>query len=360
MVINGQEETLKLSFIRKLNLSWFYITSSCFALVGCQGSTDISDSLGAYVKDLNRYEQLSMTTPAKRFPTYALPSYKLKQQSLTQFDIGLIDFLSLQHCDLGVLVGEKNSVLGKVMPNSQQLLYEIKVIKALNECDAGSVSLQDKLTQVADIKQQELNKVYANAVFNSKETDVFYSFSNGYLPLSENRSGFQSLRISLDKLAKLGEMIGENQTAVSILESNILDDFESHFKVIHDSEYAGRLLLSLLILTDHLTLIADKLSVLETNPAFCRGPMVFLKQQFKTHYIEGIQPYMARVNRTAYDVLASLSKIERNASSSSTDLALFLQQFSMEKESEIWELYQVSAQQHAAQWNRLLRGCHLF
>lgn len=360
MVIGGKEVVLRFSSIRNLKLSWLYIAFSYFALVGCQGATDISDSLNAYVKDLNRYEQLTIVAPVKRFPTYTLPSYKLKQQSLTQFDIGLIDFLSLQHCDLGVLVGEKNSVLGKVMPNSQQLLYEVKVIKALNECDAGSVSLQDKLTQVARVKRQELNKVYANAVFNSKETDVFYSFSNGYLPLSENRSSFQSLRASLDRLAKLGEMIGENKTAASILNSSLLDDFESHFKIIHDSEYAGKLLLSLLILTDHLALIADKLSVLETDPAFCRGPMVFLKQQFKTHYVEGIQPYMARINRTAYDVLASLSAIEHSAAPSGDDLALFLQQFSMEKESEIWALYQVSAQQHAAQWNRLLRGCHLF
>jgi len=356
----GWEVVLTFFYFKKLKVSWLVITACCLSLVGCQGSSDISDSLKAYVKDLNRYEQLTIEEPAKRFPAYYLPSYKLKQQSLTQFDIGLIDFLSLQHCDLGFLVGEKNSVLGKVMPNSQQLLYEVRVIKALNECDAASSSLQDKLSLVARVKRQELNKVYANAVFNSKETDVFYSFSNGYLPLSENQSSFQALRISLDKLARLGEMIEAEQSAASILKSGLLDDFESHFKVIHDSEYAGRLILSLLLLTDYLAKVADHLSVLETDSAFCRGPMVFLKQQFKTHYLERIQPYMARINRTAYEVLTSLSVIELNAAPSGAELASFLQQFSMKNESEIWRLYQMSAQQHATQWNRLLRGCHLF
>ena len=334
--------------------------SVCLMLVGCTGGNDLSASLHAYLKDLNRHELINISPPVVRFPQYKLPPYAMKQQELAQFDIGLLEFLSLQQCDLGILVGKKNSVLGKVMPNSQRFLYEVRVIKALNECEPESVVLRSKLSQVAVTKRAELAKAYANAIYNSQETDVFYSVSNGYLPLSENQSGFQSLRISLDKLAQLGHMLEVKKSAAFIVGSGVLNDFEHHFKNIHDSEYAGRLLRSLIILTDYLNAIADNLSVLDTSPAFCRGPIVFLKQKFKTHYVEKIQPYMARVNSTAYEVLASLSSMQSGAAKPSADLVSFLRQFSMEETDQIWSLYQESAQNHARQWNRLLRSCHVF
>ncbi|EAQ66529.1 hypothetical protein MED121_07590 [Marinomonas sp. MED121] len=347
---------VKKSFIYSRVLCVFIIS----LLVGCGGTTDLSTRLDDYLKDLNRLEILSISAPEKRFPQVLLPSHSMKQQVLTQFDIGLIEFLSLQQCDLGLLVGKKNSVLGKVMSDSQRLLYEISVIKALNECEPESSELKQKLSSVSAIKRRELAKAYANAVYNSQEADVFFSVSNGYLPLSENQSGYQSLRISLDVIAQLGRVINSEKSAAFILNSGILVDFESHFKAINDSEYAGKLLLSLIILTDYLNVVADNLTSLTTDPGFCRGPMVFLKQQFKRHYIELIQPYMARVNRTAYEVLASLAVIRLSSAKASTELTAFLNQFSLEDESQIWSLYQVSAKRHAAQWNRLLRACQLF
>lgn len=329
-------------------------------LLGCQLTTDASDVLASYVKDLNRYEGLSISAPAKRFPEYGLPSYRMKQQVLATFDLGLIDFLSLQHCELALLVGNKNSVLGRVMPNSQRFLYEVRVIKALNECEIESATLRSKLQFAAGIKREELNKAYANALFNSKETDVFYSFSNGYLPFSESESGFHELRASLSLLAQLGKMIDKGLSANEIALSGVLSDFEQHFKVTHDSEYAGRLLMSLLLLTDYLNAISGSLSLLVADDDFCRGPMVFLRQKFKVHYVEKLQPYMARVNQSAYDVLASMTKIRLASAEPSQALGQFLQQFSMGDDKAIWRPYQQSVKVHAYEWNRLLRACHLF
>ncbi len=334
--------------------------AACIFLSACLPQRDVSGLLNDYVSDLNRYQGLSILMPKKRFPEYSLPPYRMKQQLLTQFDLGLIDFLSLQQCELGFLVANKNSILGKVMPNSQRFLYEVHVIKALNECDKGSASLQKKLKQIASNKRVELSKAYANALFNSDETDVFFSLSNGYLPLSSNVSGFHDLRLSLAALAQLGSKIDAGVSAVDILASGLLDDFERHFKIINNSEYAGRLLMSLILLTDHLTSIAKALSVLETDPVFCRGPMVFLRQNFKTHYVEKIQPYLARLNLPAYDVLSHLKRIQQSAALPSNELRFFLMQFSMADGSTIWRPYQKSVQKHAYEWNRLLRACHLF
>lgn len=332
---------------------------ACALLSACLPQRDVSDLLNDYVNDINRYQALDIGVPPERFPMHLLPTYRLKQQALKKFDLGLIDFLSLQQCELGFLVGNKNSILGKVMPNSQRFLYEVRVIGALNECDLGSVSLQKKLKRVAVEKQFELNKAYSNALFNSKETDVFFSFSNGYLPLSQNVSGFQELRLSLSALAQLGSMIDEEGGAETILASGLLVGFERHFQIINNSEYAGRLLMSLIVLTDYLNNISKGLSNLVVRPDFCRGPMIFLKQKFKSHYVEKLQPYLARLNPPAYDILTNLMDIQKSAAVPNSELRDFLQQFSMDDDS-IWQAYQKSVQKHAYEWNRLLRGCHLF
>ena len=339
----------------------------CFALfaltsllVACQFKTSLPALLDAYVTDLNRYDGLNIELPDVRYPEFSLPDYSKKQQNLSQFDLGLLDFLSLQHCELGFLVGNKNSVLGKVMPNSQRFLYEVRVIRALNACEASSESLQRKLRQVAHIKRNELNMAYANAIFNSGETDVFYSLSNGYLPLSENQSDFNELNISLNVLAELGNLIAEKASAADIVETGLLVDFERHFKVMNDSEYAGRLLLTLMVLTDYFEVVSEALSELSLSSTFCQGPMLFLKQKFKQHYIEVLQPYMARVNGPAYDVLTHLSQMRLAAADSSPALDDFLQQFSMTNKEGAWLLYKAAVQKHAKSWDRLLRGCHVF
>jgi hypothetical protein len=334
--------------------------TACALLSACLPQKDVSDLLSDYVNDINRYQGLDVDLPSVRFLEHKLPPYRLRQQVLEVFDLGLIDFLSLQQCELGFLVGNKNSILGKVMPNSQRFLYEVRVIEALNECASGSISLQQKLKRVAIVKQAELNKAYANVLFNSKETDVFFSLSNGYLPLSENVSGFHELRTSLSVLAQLGSMIEEGDSAAAILDSGLLDGFEAHLQIINNSEYAGRLILSLTLLTDYLNSISKGLSVLETDSAFCRGPMVFLKQKFKSHYVERLQPYLARLNSPAYDVLLSLMRIQKSAALPTIELNHFLQQFSIDDEGGIWQTYQKSVRDHAYQWNRLLRACHLF
>jgi len=339
----------------------FIITlGACFVISACLPQRDVADLLASYVADLNRYQGLTILIPERRFPEHSLPAYGMKQQKLTQFDLGLIDFLSLQQCELGFLVANKNSILGRVMPNSQRFLYEVRIIKALNECDIGSVSLQKKLKHTALDKRSELNKAYGNALFNSDETDVFYSFSNGYLPLSKSASEFSELRLSLAVLAQIGSKIDAQEGAADILASGLLDDFERHFKIINTSEYAGRLLMSLVIMTDYLTSITKGLSALETDLSFCRGPMIFLQQKFKSHYVEKLQPYLARLNLPAYDVLTHLKSIRQSAAEPSPALMAFLQQFSMSDEGAIWRLYQQSVRKHAFEWNRLLRACHLF
>jgi hypothetical protein len=197
-------------------------------------------------------------------------------------------------------------------------------------------------------------------MFNSDETDVFFSLSNGYLPLSKNVSEFHELRSSLATLALIGSKVESNEAASDILDSGLLNNFERHFKIINNSEYAGRLLMSLLIITDYLMSITKGLSSLETSPDFCRGPMIFLQQKFKTHYVEKLQPYLARLNLPAYEILTQLKAIQRSAAQPSPELMVFLQQFSMSDNGATWQTYQKSVQQHAYEWNRLLRACDLF
>ena len=102
-------------------------------LSGCDTRFKPDAVLSQYVSDLNRSQLISISVPAILMPN-GLPALRDRQTPLSTFDIGLLDFLSLQRCDVGIVAGRKNSILGKVMPDSQRFLYELDIIRAIESC----------------------------------------------------------------------------------------------------------------------------------------------------------------------------------------------------------------------------------
>lgn len=314
---------------------------------GCDTRFKPETVLSQYLTDLNRSAFLSLTATAKVMPS-SLPTPRYRQQVLTQFDIGLLDFLSLQQCDVGVVAGQKNSILGKVMPDSQRFLYELDIIRAIESCEIDEIALSKELAAVAEIKREELPKALGNAVFNGAESEAFFSLSNGFIPLAFTTAEQQELLSSLTRLVDIGRNMGR-------LPQVSPDVFEEDLKVLMNSEYAGRLLYSLAQLTRYLEQVGKSISALDTQ--VCGAPMTYLKQQFEVHYVQSIQPYMGRINQSAYQVLPLLNQLANDSSPLSNDMARFLSQFSLTQSDSVWGRYQAASQYHASQWNDLFGRC---
>lgn len=331
----------------KLHLSMLLLF--CVVLLGvtgCDSRFKAEVTLTKYVTDLSRSQFFSLSAPAPVMPM-GLPSLRDRQQTLTQFDIGLLDFLSLQQCDVGAVAGRKNSILGKVMPDSQRFLYELDIIRAIESCDIKSDDLSEELQLVAKTKQLELPKAFSNAIFNGAESDAFFSLSNGYLPLDYSTAQQQDL---LDALSRL-VVIGEALPRLPIVDG---EQFEEDLKILMNSEFAGKLLYSLVQITANLNAVANQVGSLE---GVCGAPLTYLKQQFEVNYVETIQPYMGRIQGGAYQVLPLLNKLINLTAPHSDAMSAFLAQFSLTTSDSVWAEYQQASQWHAKSWNNLFSAC---
>lgn len=88
--------------------------------------------------------------------------------------ISIVDFLRLYDCALGEVIGERNSILGKVAPASQRLFNDLAFLQLAPECVTQlqikrNDTLADKLTKAITIKREGLAKAIVNATLASDE-----------------------------------------------------------------------------------------------------------------------------------------------------------------------------------------------
>lgn len=321
-------------------------------LIGCESRPPLEQKLRDYVDALNRSDVIAVTMPSNLWSVLPFPERRERQASLSEFDIGLIDFLSVQDCDLGRIIGEKNSILGKVMPVSQRFLYEIALIRAIDDCSFTNETLQQEMFQVRKVKFEELPIAFSNSFWSGAESERFFSFSNGYISFSPERSGYNELRESLLYFRQLRERLDQ----VPKLESS---NFEGHYQAIYESEYAGKLLLTIQLMTNYLNAVTEQIRQIDTNASFCGEPSRFLKQQFTVHYVDVLQPYMARVYRVAFDVLTQLDVLIRLTPNMSPTLREFLAQWSLDALDSPWSNYQKASRTHAQAWSQLFASCRM-
>ncbi|MCG8613151.1 MAG: DUF3080 domain-containing protein, partial [Pseudomonadales bacterium] len=92
---------------------------------------------------------------------------------LPPITIGLLQFADLYGCELQVLIGERNSVLGKVMHTSRRLDYESRLFHALYACmastldaDFSTTEKQAFLSGLLELQQQKKQQLPA-VIWNS-------------------------------------------------------------------------------------------------------------------------------------------------------------------------------------------------
>jgi hypothetical protein len=151
------------------------------AMAGCEQQRTPREMLENYLWRLENVTGLSARWPSEeelRVP--GPPRKRFRLLAIAEFQIGMLDFLSLQDCGLGELVGRRNSSLGRVMPASQLVVYELEFLDAAGDCIAslradGEAELADRLADVAIRKRRDLPQVFWNAIFGSDEFAALFS-----------------------------------------------------------------------------------------------------------------------------------------------------------------------------------------
>lgn len=188
-----------------------------FVLSGC--SDPAQSLMDDYAKRLGRTLALELQDPAP-LDLQPLPSITATRADIAETSITLVELVASRACGLDVLLGERNSSLGKVMPPSQRLKYELAFLKQVQPCLTHpdiAPDLQQKLTAIASDKTRQIDKHWQNFL---QQDDTLRQQLHPYRSLSEPNSvaGVAETMQALHSLLTLQKSIVEQnwQQASSI------------------------------------------------------------------------------------------------------------------------------------------------
>ncbi len=334
----------------------------------CSDAADPQAMLADYVERVGNATE-SEASATRRFQSNLLsyPDRRDRRLPLADVRIGMLEFLGLIQCRLQEVVGERNSSLGKVMPVSQQLIYEHRLLVSARQCrehleakESDLFELQQTLDEIVRIKTDDLPRAYWNATFGSPEFEHMFSLAASPLPVNAIDASTGDIERALLHLANLGDRLGE---ATLTLESARL---EAHYQALTTRRLAGELLGALELLQFHLDAAAQTIEARLQRRAVCYNGRAtprarILENVFHKYYVARVQPYLSRVHRqtqTWLELVNQLATAQR-ARMTPAFSAYFESQLSLDAPNALWSRYQQSLRRHTEAWQTVLGQCGL-
>ena len=309
------------------------ISVAMFALLGCFGGSTVKQSIDDYAARLSRVLDTPLPDSFNDKITTPLPkladSATLKQ-AIEGVNINLREFYALQDCELGTVVAERNTSLGKSQLPSQRLVYESKLLNVLKSCEAAltkenesnqrNAALAATISSWREQKTQDYSKTWANLVQGSQELRLALNTPERLFSVENNRDALSSVNAlyyinSLsNKELLLSDMYSSNtassdteteatneNNSESIIESS---ELEQQLKIIRSARLPATLWHTQQTLTQNLSLLTDMLET-ELDAVSCpegraSDKAKILRNVFYLFFIEEIQPVGSLVNQYHY------------------------------------------------------------
>ena len=309
------------------------ISVAMFALLGCFGGSTVKQSIDDYAARLSRVLDTPLPDSFNDKITTPLPkladSATLKH-AIEGVNINLREFYALQDCELGTVVAERNTSLGKSQLPSQRLVYESNLLNVLKSCEAAltkenesnqrNAALAATIASWREQKTQDYSKTWANLVQGSQELRLALNTPERLFSVENNRDALSSVNAlyyinSLsNKELLLSDMYSSNtassdteteatneNNSESIIESS---ELEQQLKIIRSARLPATLWHTQQTLTQNLSLLTDMLET-ELDAVSCpegraSDKAKILRNVFYLFFIEEIQPVGSLVNQYHY------------------------------------------------------------
>ncbi|WP_181405202.1 DUF3080 family protein [Aestuariibacter sp. GS-14] len=178
------DNTSGLTSIKRSQLCWIWLTFALLTpLIGCAPENSAAH-LQEYQTRLARTLDISIPSLPEALPLPYPTRHELLKHP-TEIAIDLTELYKIQTCELGSLVAQRNTALGKVQAYSVRLHYEHTLLAALSQCIAfyqqsevtseESISLLPTLQHWQAIKQADLTVHWSNMLTLSEETKQAFS-----------------------------------------------------------------------------------------------------------------------------------------------------------------------------------------
>ena len=309
------------------------ISVAMFALLGCFGGSTVKQSIDDYAARLSRVLDTPLpdsfndkiTTPLPKLADSATLKHAIEGVS-----INLREFYALQDCELGTVVAERNTSLGKSQLPSQRLVYESKLLSVLKSCEAAltnesetdqrNAALAATIASWREQKTQDYSKTWANLVQGSQELRLALNTPERLFSVENNKDALSSVNAlyyinSLsNKEVLLSDMYFSNtapsdteteatneNNSESIIESS---ELEQQLKIIRSARLPATLWHTQQTLTQNLSLLTNMLET-ELDAVSCpegraSDKAKILRNVFYLFFIEEIQPVGSLVNQYHY------------------------------------------------------------
>ncbi|MEE3029052.1 MAG: DUF3080 family protein [Pseudomonadota bacterium] len=309
------------------------ISVAMFALLGCFGGSTVKQSIDDYAARLSRVLDAPLPDSFNDKITTPLPkladSATIKH-AIEGVNINLREFYALQDCELGTVVAERNTSLGKSQLPSQRLVYESKLLNVLKSCEAAltkenesnqrNAALAATIASWREQKTQDYSKTWANLVQGSQELRLALNTPERLFSVENNRDALSSINAlyyinSLsNKELLLSDMYSSNtassdteteatneNNSESIIESS---ELEQQLKIIRSARLPATLWHTQQTLTQNLSLLTNMLET-ELDAVSCpegraSDKAKILRNVFYLFFIEEIQPVGSLVNQYHY------------------------------------------------------------
>lgn len=331
----------------------------CF-IVACSPQS-LPEVTNEYQQRLERVLNTSFISNHDAEPSVLL-SYPTKAQLEyipTVLLINLTEFYQLQQCQLGTLIAQRNTVLGKTMLPSQQLIYEGKLLNALSQCidhiaknaeqDVLQLSLSNTLQSWHAQKRKEYPFHWRNMLTLSHEVKTALSRQNANLLTTEDFdiSGQLALFRHLTSYRRVQFSPNHNT-------NHSLEDSLQSIAAVRLPATIWRKQEQLLYNIPPLTLaLQQPLQQVDCNQNKGLEQAQILRNVFYLFFIEKIQPMGALINNFHYQFNPLFEQwLAANA---------LPQEFKdyLQVNLSAFNRYKVAMSEHVEMWQGFLARCHL-
>lgn len=292
------------------------LLAGLLALAGCSSPEDPARALADYNTRIERIvgRDLPVTAPVG-VPTW--PAIGEIEQPVTDIRVGVLASLDQARCSMLGEVRKRYTGIGGELSRAQRLLYEMRLLRALRQCETttadGIGSADPKVRDFAtavrnvlEVKHRDLPAVYWNATFGATEFREFFSVAALPVRLGEITTAGNSAN-AIVWLATLGTLSpGAPLPASEAIENQ-------YFQLI-GTKMGGRLWMSLDLATRELDRSSTLLEDLAGDSTLCPGGRPDARAQqlhdlYATHYVQRLQPWLARIARDSDAVANALEKL---------------------------------------------------
>ena len=309
------------------------ISVAMFALLGCFGGSTVKQSIDDYAARLSRVLDTPLPDSFNDKITTPLPkladSATLKH-AIEGVNINLREFYALQDCELGTVVAERNTSLGKSQLPSQRLVYESKLLNVLRSCEAAltkenesnqrNAALAATISSWREQKTQDYSKTWANLVQGSQELRLALNTPERLFSVENNKDALSSVNALyyISSLSNKGLLLSDmysSNTASSDTETEATNEnnsesiiesseLEQQLKIIRSARLPATLWHTQQTLTQNLSLLTNMLET-ELDAVSCpegraSDKAKILRNIFYLFFIEEIQPVGSLVNQYHY------------------------------------------------------------